>query len=188
LAAENEQLSTGIRARLHYNIGVCHFRLGRTAHAIPQFKRAILLKTDYARAYYALGMAQAREKQWKAARASFERVVSKDPANGEAWFDLAFSSLALGDIATARSAFARSIEFGSIDSAMSHNNIGVILAVRGEFAAAEERFENAVSISGGRLFEAKHNLEFCRAKRVGRPELIAKEFLYSERNVTIRIS
>ena len=181
LVAESEYLDTGYRAKLHYNLGVCHFQLDEIDPAISQFKSAVLLKTDYTRAHYALGMARMRKRAWKSATVSFTNVVDVDPKNGEAWFDLALAALALNDLKSAEEAFARSIIFSSRDAALSHNNIGVILAVKGDLASAETQFENAIAMSSGRLIEAKRNLEFCRAKRAPARELIAGEFQYAKR-------
>ena len=179
--SEKEYVQASYRAQLQYNIGVCYFRTDRFDLASDHFKSAILLKTDYARAHYALGMAKTRKRQWKAASQAFEHLLKMDPKNGEAWFDLAFARLAVGDVASAELAFARSIAFGSVDSALSHNNIGVILAVKGDLAAAESAFETAIVLSDGRLHEAKQNLDFCRAKRAGKPDLVARGFQYAGR-------
>lgn len=180
--AENEYLSAGYRARVEYNIGVCYFKLNRFDPAIDHFKAALLLKTDYTRAHYALGMAEMRKRHAIAAVNSFNRVLKLDPKNGEAWFDLAFASLALNDFETAEKGFARSIEFGSVDSNLSHNNIGVILAMKGDLAGAEDEFATAIQLSNGRLTEAMRNLEFCRSKHAGKPELIATDFQLASRN------
>jgi Flp pilus assembly protein TadD len=186
--AENEYLSAGYRARVQYNIGVCYFKLNRFDPAIDHFKAALLLKTDYTRAHYALGMAEMRKRHAIAAVSSFNRVLKLDPKNGEAWFDLAFASLALNDLETAEKGFARSIEFGSVDSNLSHNNIGVILAMKGNFVDAEDQFETAITLSNGKLTEARRNLEFCRSKRAGKSELVATGFQFARRNESLALS
>ncbi len=183
--SENEYLGAGYRARLHYNIGVCYFRTDRFDVAANHFKSAILLKSDYALAHYALGMAKVRKRNWKDASQAFEQLLRMDPKNGEAWFDLAFARLAVGDVASAELAFVRSIEFGSMDANLSHNNLGVILAIKGDLAAAEDQFATALTMSGDRLPEAKRNLEFCRSKRTGKPDLIAGAFRYAARREAI---
>jgi len=76
LAAENEYLGARYLARLHYNIGVCHFRLGRYDHASDQFKSAILLDKEDARAHSALGIAQMRKRNLKAAVGSVKNVLN----------------------------------------------------------------------------------------------------------------
>src|SRR5688572_23366137 len=108
--SENEYVNGSYRARLHYNIGVCYFRTDRFDLASDHFNLAILLKTDYTRAHYALGMAKIQKRKWKAASQAFEQLLKLDPKNGEAWFDLASAHVALSDFENARVAFARSIE------------------------------------------------------------------------------
>jgi len=183
--AENEYLEKGYLARLHYNLGVCHFQLEQFDLAANQFKLAIVLKTDYARAHYALGMAESKRRNWKAATAEFERTIKDEPSNGEAWFDLAFAKLMQNDLAMSERSFVRSIEFGSVDSALSHNNIGVILAMKGDLDGAEKEFERAIDLSGNDLPEAKRNLVFCRTMRAGKPDLIARELEYVARTAAI---
>jgi Flp pilus assembly protein TadD len=186
--AENEYLGAAYRAHVHYNIGVCYFRLSRFDAAIDHFKAALLLKADYTRAHYALGMAEMRKRNSVAAVSSFKHVLKLDPKNGEAWFDFAFASLALNDFETAEKAFAKSIEFGSVDANLSHNNIGVILAIRGDLGGAEDEFETAIELSNGRLTEAKRNLEFCRSKHAGKSELVATAFQFASRNESLALS
>jgi Flp pilus assembly protein TadD len=185
-AAENEYVGANYLSRVRYNIGVCHFHLGQFDLAENEFKHAILLKKDYVRAHYALGMAQTKKRAWKSATVSFTKVVEMDPKNGEAWFDLGFAKIADGNLEAAADAFRHSIEFGSVDVALSYNNVGVILALNGDLNAAEAAFENAIRASHETLREANRNLEQCRAKRVGGRSLIA-EFEYARRGDALRI-
>ena len=185
-AAENEYVGSNYLSRLRYNIGVCYFHLDRFELAENEFKHAILLKKDYVRAHYALGMTQTKKRAWKSATVSFTNVVEMDPKNGEAWFDLGFTKIADGDLNAAAEAFRRSIEFGSVDVALSYNNVGVILAINGDLGAAETAFENAIGASHSSLPEAKRNLELCREKRRGGRDLIA-EFEYARRGDALRI-
>src|SRR5687767_9837884 len=65
-AAENKYADTNYRARLHYNIGACYFHLDKFELAADHFKHAILLKTDYALAYYALSRSKTQAQKLKA--------------------------------------------------------------------------------------------------------------------------
>src|SRR5215207_7823813 len=65
-SAENKYADKDHRARLHYNIGLCYFRLDRLDLAANHFKHAVLLKTDYSLAYHALGMTKFRMQKLKA--------------------------------------------------------------------------------------------------------------------------
>ena len=184
---ENERLDNNYLSRVRYNIGVCYFHLDQPRLAAIELKLAVRLNHgEYTRALYALGMADMQMKNWKAAAASFGKVLKSEPRNGEAWFDLAFASVADGDLEAAEKAFANSIAFGSVDSALSHNNIGVILAVRGDLAGAETEFVTAIEKSDGRLHEAKRNLEFCR--RLGKTKLVATDLRYAMRSAAVNVS
>ncbi len=163
-AAKSESVDMNYLARLHYNLGVCEFRLGHNEQAVAEFDQAIRLKNgDYVRAFYALGMAESARENWPKAQAAFLEAVRSNRANGEAWFDLAFAYLRENDFANAEAAFRNSIAYKSVDSALGHNNVGVLLAMRGDLNAAEKEFETALRSSGGQLVEAKSNLDYCRA-------------------------
>src|SRR5688572_24407741 len=58
--AENKYAGNESRARLHYNIGVCYFHLDQFKLAENEFKSAVLLKTDYSQAHFALDKARTR--------------------------------------------------------------------------------------------------------------------------------
>lgn len=183
IIAHDENLSGRYLGTLHFNLGVCHYRMGRETDAILEFHKAIRLsRGKYQRAYYALGMAQSGQKNWRKAREAFIGALKLKDADGEAWFDLGFVYLADHDYENAGRAFRNSISHKSIDSALGHNNVGVILAMNNNFAAAEKEFEAALIGSGGRLIEARKNLDYCRSRRAGHTELVATtEFSFAER-------
>ncbi|MGH9949716.1 MAG: tetratricopeptide repeat protein, partial [Pyrinomonadaceae bacterium] len=162
-------------AKIRFNLGACLYRSNKAKEAVPEFSSAIRLrKGNYQRAYYALGMAESEQKNWANARRAFLDAIKLNKADGEAWFDLAFVYLAEKDFEHAEQAFQKSIVYNSVDSALGHNNVGVILAMKGDFAAAVKEFENALNFSQGRLIEARNNIEFCKALSSNRPELVAK--------------
>lgn len=166
------------RARIHFNIGVCHYRLKQHNEAVAELKKAKRLRPDYAKAHYVLGMAETARGNWPDARKAFDSAIGLNGSDGEAWFELGFAYIAEQRYKDAEIAFRNSIRYRSVDSALSHNNIGVILAMRNEFAAAEKEFETALAESGG-LIEARKNLEYCRSQN--RTELIARMY-FAERN------
>lgn len=162
-------------ARLHYNLGVCQYRLNHPEEAAEEFHLAIKLKGgNYSRAFYALGMAESARGNWPGARLAFLETLKLDGTNGEAWFDLAFAYLEEGNFTAAEAAFQNSIIHKSVDSALSHNNVGVFLALRGQFSSAAEEFETALKSSGGKLVLARNNLEYCRARERERLGLLAR--------------
>jgi tetratricopeptide (TPR) repeat protein len=173
--AASENAEGDFAIKLRYNLGVCNYRIGRLESAKAELSTAVRLsKGDHQRAYYALGMTESALENWPAARASFLKALELDPRDGEAWFDLAFVFLALHDYDQAAAAFRKSIENKSVDSALGHNNLGVIMAMKFEYNAAENAFNAALRQSNGKLIEARMNLEFCRALRGNVPQLIAR--------------
>jgi Flp pilus assembly protein TadD len=165
---------------VHFNLCVCHYRLGRNAKAVSELRTAIALKRgDYPRALYALGMARLAQQNWREARLAFLAVVSARQADGEAWFDLAFAYLGERDLGGAETAFRNAVLYGTVDADLVHNNIGVILALRGDLSTAVKEFETALTLSGGRLAEAKTNLEVCR--RLGRSARLVAQLEFGNR-------
>ena len=173
--SESVRSDNDFLARLHYNLGVCEYRLNRPDKAIEEFNLAIKIKAgNYARAFYALGMAESARENWQGARLAFLETLELNGTNGEAWFDLAFAYLEEGNFTAAETAFRNSIIHKSVDTALSHNNVGVFLALRGEFSSAEKEFETALKSSGGKLVLARNNLEYCRARERERSGLSAR--------------
>ncbi len=174
--AEIEDAESDFRAKIHFNIGVCLYRLKQNEKAVGEFEEAVkLVKGDYEKAFYALGMAQAELKNWQKAEQAFRGAIRLNKRNGEAWFDLAFVYLAQKDYDSAKTAFQRSIELKSVASSVGHNNLGVILAINGDLNSAVREFETALKKSNGKFAVAERNLQFC--KSLGQnfnQELVAK--------------
>jgi Flp pilus assembly protein TadD len=175
LLSENEQTGHGFLARIHFNIGVCHYHLRQPAEAVKEFNEAIYLSRGrYEKAFYALGMAQVELKNWLKAEEAFRQTIRLNRQNGEAWFDLALVLLEKQDYEGAEHSFQKAIEHKSANLADAHNNLGVLFALRGDFGSAEKEFETALIESGGRSSEAQNNLEFCRYyKQNARRDLLA---------------
>jgi len=162
---ENEGSRSGFIAKLHFNIGVCLYRLERPTEAVKEFEEAIRLrKGNYQKAAYALGMAESARENWVKAAQAFEAAIKLKKDDGETWFDLGMANLAQSYFGKAEKAFRNSIKYGSIDTALSHNNIGVILAMKRDYSLAEKEFEMALALTAGKLAEARKNLEYCKTK------------------------
>ena len=180
----NENESAEFTAKIYYNLGVCLYRTGQLKAAVVEFNKAIKFGGGgLEKTYYALGMAESALENWVSAREAFLKAISIRPDNGETWFDLAFVYLALRDHPRAASAFRRSIEYRSVDAALGHNNLGVIMAINFEFDKAEAEFNNALKLSNGRLAAARKNIEFCRS--ISNRQLIAADWSYEGRDVSV---
>lgn len=161
--------------RIHYNLGVCFFHSNQPAQAVKEYERAIELSNgNYVKAFRALGLAQRELTNWKAAKDALVKAVRvSGERDGDAWFDLAMVLIEEKDFAIAADAFRQAIKNKTVAAAASHNNLGVILALDGEFPAAEKQFQIALEKSDGKFREAKNNLDFCRRLPANR-ELQAK--------------
>lgn len=165
-------------AQLHFNIGVCHFRLERFADAISRFETAVNAFPKYERAHYALGMAASETRDWQKAERAFLDALKVNRSNGETWFDLGFVYLATSELPKARSAFENSLVLNTVDAATAHNNVGVILALSGERKGAERAFENAVRVSNGTYKIAAVNLLVVRGRQS--ENLVAANFTFGK--------
>jgi tetratricopeptide (TPR) repeat protein len=164
LYTENEKIDDDFRARIHFNAGVCLFQMKQNAEAVAELNESIRLsRRGYQKAFYVLGMAQARLKNWRKAESAFREAVDLKKDDGEAWFDLGLVLLEEKDFPAAERAFQNSIRYRSIAASDAHNNIGVIYAMKGNFAGAEKEFETALTESNGASRVARNNLEFCKS-------------------------
>lgn len=168
-------------AKIHYNLGVSHFQMGKAGLAAADFREALRLDRSYRKAAYALGMAEALNGDLETAEGAFKAALKLNRRDGEAWFDLGEVYIRSGKEALALEAFQKSVKFGSIDAASGHNNIGVILAARRDFDGAEKEFESAVRISAGGLAEAKSNLGLCHKMQASYSMLQATAFILTKR-------
>lgn len=184
LIAGAEKTSEDFLAKIHFNLGVCFYRLRETEKAIGEFTEAIRLsRREYERAFYALGMAQSDLKNFAAAEKAFLDALKLDEADGETWFDLGAIYLHKKEFEKAENAFQHSIKYKSVSGFEAHNNLGVISALRYEFDEAEKHFETSLKLSQNGFETARNNLRFCRFYRQKNQlkDLIAKlEFSKSE--------
>lgn len=160
---ESEQPDNEFRALVHYNTGVCLYQLKQQAKAVEEFNLANRFNPNYEKSFYALGMAQYELKNWRAAEEAFRGALRVNEQNGETWFDLAFVYLAQKDYDAANKAFQKALEYKTNDSAIAHNNLGVILVLKGEVDSAVKEFETALRQSKGSFSIAERNLQFCRS-------------------------
>lgn len=166
-------------AQIHYNIGVCLYRLNQPNSAITEFKQAISLNPNYEKAFYAIGMAFSDLSQFKDAETAF-RAALKFSINGETWFDLGLVLSEQKKYDEAFSAFQNALKFGSVAASASHNNLGVIYALRGEFDLAEKEIEISKDLG---FSEAENNLKIIQNAIISNDtnligKLISKENKY----------
>lgn len=163
LFAETENSDDNLKAKIHYNIGVCLYQLKDNSAAARELTEAVKLsRRNYQKAFYALGMAQKELKNWQKAESSFRDALRLEKSDGEAWFDLAMIYLEEENYESATKAFQNAVKYDSASRADAHNNIGVISALKADFPAAEREFKTALKESAGKSIEARNNLLFCK--------------------------
>lgn len=186
LLAGIERPNDDFLARVHFNLGVCFYRLKQAEKAAAEFGEAVKLsRRTYQKAFYALAMAQKDLGNLKGAENAFRGALRIEKTDGEAWFDLALVYLQKQDFDAAFAAFENAIQFETVASAEARNNLGVIFALRRDFDSAEREFEIALMISNGKLSVARNNLQFCKFYRQKNQfkNLVARlEFSSIERN------
>lgn len=120
-------LSDKQKAQIHYNIAVCYYRLKQIQKAVLEFEKAIQLKKNYEKSFYALGMAQTDLQNWDEAKTAFQQAIKlSNGRNGEAWFDLAFVLIEKKEFENALEAFQNAIKFKSIASLESRQNVEIL--------------------------------------------------------------
>lgn len=175
---ENKQF----QSKIHYNIGVCFYKLKKFKQAITEFEKANLFApTPEPKVFYALGLSQIELKNLTKAKKSLQKVLQIDIKHGEAWFDLAMIYIEENKFDSAKEAFLNSIEFDCIRSAEAINNIGVILAIEGDVQNAEVSFQKAFLRSNQTLFEARKNLEFIKKYRSDDLQKLLANLIFTKR-------
>jgi len=111
------------------------------ADKVHHFQEAVRLNPAYNQAWFQLGKAWFDQQQYDQAVGAFAQVSLTDPAAREANFYLGLAAYYLGDFSRAESAFtfvAARLPLTEVD-----NNLGVMMARRGDQKAAVLRFQKA---------------------------------------------
>ncbi|HVF48623.1 MAG TPA: tetratricopeptide repeat protein [Pyrinomonadaceae bacterium] len=169
---EYRRVSAGrgeVYAQSLYNIGVCHYELGRTAEAIEMYRSAVAASGGrYPKALYALGVALEDSGRWAEAKAAYRRALEVSGGNyreaqlAVAQYRLGLLAMRDGDYAGADALFKEAIARSRQPFPASHNNLGVALALAGRLELAGQQFELALKHTRGDFAEAAHNLSLCR--------------------------
>jgi len=176
----DKNLSARKLARIHYNIGVCFYQLKEAKQAVAAFREAIKLDSNYEKAFYALGMAQTDLKHWgEAEKAFLQSLTLVDGRNGEAWFDLALVLYESQKIDQAIESLNNAIKYRSTTIGASHNNLGVVLALKGDFSAALRELERAEKLS---FAEAENNLRILRKAIITNDQSLMAKLTFKEKN------
>ncbi len=114
-------------SQIHYNIGVCFYRLNQPDKAVASFEKSVELFPDYEKAYYGLAMAQVDLKDFANAETNFLKAINLNKTNGETWFDLALVLCEQEKFAEAINAFKNVVKFTGIAESAAKYNIEILL-------------------------------------------------------------
>lgn len=174
----DKNLSENKLAQIHYNIGVCFYRLKQTNEAVTEFSKAVRLNQNYEKAFYALGMALSDLKNFTEAEIAFRNTIKlAGGGNGEAWFDLAFVFVAQKKYDEAFASFQKAINFESKAIGDSHNNLGVIYAMKGNLKSAEKELKAAEKLKSE---EAVNNLQILRSAIITNDTTLISKLILKE--------
>ena len=108
-------------------------------------KKAQSLNPNLDRIDFDIGMAQFNLNDLRSAAASFQAVLKKDPANGEAAFYLGDSLSGIGDWEEARDSYNYALSHGT-SSAFAYYGLGAALVQLGSYEAALAPLKNALEL------------------------------------------
>jgi len=157
----------------HYLQGLNYYRLKMYPEAVTELQKTVELSSDYALAFFNLGMAQAHAGQIDAAIATLTRALELDATNFDAAFNLGVAYLQKRDLEDAAGAFRKSIT-ANPDFARGHRALGETLLYQGKIdeALAETRLavelapdEPEMHASLAKVLEAKGMTEEAQAER-----------------------
>jgi len=139
-------LSTDLmRAITEHNLGAALQSEGRFDEAIEHYRRAVMLRSDYAPAYNNMGAALRAKGQVPEAVATYERALALRPDYSEAHYNLANAFLDQGRPDEAIDHFRRALQ-STPGSADVHNNLGIALAATGQSNEAIAEFREALRL------------------------------------------
>lgn len=132
---------------------------GRTAEAEAGFHKAIKMNPRSGLALDALGQFYVDQKRWNEAVATLQKAMAAAPDDKTFQFHY---GIALGK--AGRIGEAVPLLIGSVGSAATHYNVGLILHEQGELAASEDEFAAAV-LESPRMQQAQYWLAEVRRER-----------------------
>jgi Tfp pilus assembly protein PilF len=139
---------------------------GRNAEAVPHLEEAMRLQPRYYQGHYNLGKALAAEGKNMPAIESFSAALRLKPDYADAYYARAVMWHKSGNALAAEKDYRAALQ---ADLAMPYeaeacNGLGVLLAQRGDLAAAITQFEAAVKLRPG-FTEAQRNLTLARTQQ-----------------------
>jgi tetratricopeptide (TPR) repeat protein len=129
-----------------YNIfGAANQGLGKLKKAVEAYKKAILIKPDYAEVYNNMGLALTELGQPEAAIEALDKAIFHKPDNAAAYYNLGKVLQEKGKLEEAIEYFKKSLDIEP-NFVEAYNNIGNALKDQGKLDQAIEAYKEALSV------------------------------------------
>lgn len=140
-----------IQAFAHAALASAYLNSSQVDKAIEEFEASILLKPNYHFAYISLGNAYLQKGQAQEAVRYFKRAIGLNPRNDYAHYRLGVSYKKLDEMEMASEEFRRAPKIAG-----AHNELGKIMASKGQYDEGLAEFERATALNN-KLSEAWAN-------------------------------
>ena len=137
---------TQIFPESYYNLGLAFHLIGKIEKAINSYKKALLLKPNYADAYCNLGMAQQIKGNFKDAISSFKKSIKCNQNFVGSYFNLGYLFTSIGKLDLAIIYYKKAI---SLDPSYfeAYLNLGNVFKSRGKFNSAIYYYKKAIDLN-----------------------------------------
>jgi tetratricopeptide (TPR) repeat protein len=137
-----------VAKRRYLESGQRYFDKGQFAEATIQYRKALQIDPRYADAYYHLGLADLKLREWQEAYKAFNQLILVDPANVKAHTEL-FSLYLSGHQYTEAQQEADTLVTLDPKSAYPQQLVGTVAMARQRYQDALEAFGKARDLSNG---------------------------------------
>ena len=114
----------------HNDLGVAYERRGEWRLAEREYRRALRIDPDFARARLNLGNVAAHHERWTEAERHYRRALAGLPEEPDAWNNLAMALMHRGRLAEAESAAVRAVALSAGSDSLYRATLGEVRAAR----------------------------------------------------------
>jgi Flp pilus assembly protein TadD len=132
-------------ARHHLERGQILYDRGEVDEAVIQWREAVRLAPNVAKAHHLLGLALQDRGDLRAAIAAFQQALRLNPDNATAYVHLALALEAKGDAKEALAAYQRALQLVPT-SPYVHNRLGHLLAAAGDWEGAVREWQRTTQL------------------------------------------
>jgi choline-sulfatase len=134
-----------LNAQAHFDLAICQFRLHRPDEAVKELRVTLALEPWYTRAGELLADIYLRKKDYARARALLQDLLSVDPRNYTAHYDLGVLGAMAGNWSEAELELLSALHADPA-SAEAHNTLGSVYLQRGQLEQARDQLETAIRL------------------------------------------